>query len=58
MLSVRWSGQPGSQLSCISLGVVAGQWSRRHRESGLSRQYIAYSGPREGSVSRQVLVQV
>ena len=47
---------PGSQLSCVSLRVVAGQWSRRHRDSGLSRQYIADSGPCEGSVSRQVLV--
>ena len=61
MLSVRWSGYKiqvllGSQLSCVSLGVVAGQWSRSHRDSGLNRQYIADSGPCEGSVSRKVLV--
>ena len=48
----------GSKLSCVSLGIVAGQWSRRHRDSGHSRQYIEDSGPREGSVSRQVLVEV
>ena len=47
---------PWSQLSCVSLGVAAGQWSRRHRDSGLGRQYIADSGPRECSVSRKVLV--
>ena len=49
---------PWSQMSCISLGVVAGQWSRRHRDSDHSRQYIEDSGPCEDSVSRQVLVEV
>ena len=44
----------GSQLSSVSLRVVAGLLSRHHRGSGLNRQYIADSGPREGSVSRKV----
>ena len=60
MLSVRSSGQQNTSnawvVVVLYISVVAGQWSRRHRDSGLSRQYIADSGPREGSVSRQVLV--
>ena len=61
MLSVRWSGQQNTSNALVAVvlyisRIVAGQWSRRHRDSGLSRQYTADSGPREGSVSRKVLV--
>ena len=31
---------PGSQLSCISLSAVFGQWSRCHRDSGLSSETV------------------